>query len=189
MKLVDREIPIFIIVLSFLASKISSLLNVHALLACMTAGVAVNNFSNKGRDFIEAIEKGSLPLYVVFFAIAGADLNLGILADTWQFVGALVIGRLIFTWLGTLSGAFLAREKPVVRDNLWMGFVTQAGVTLGMAVIVADTFGTWGTVFKNVIVGTIAVFQLVGPVLFKLSLARAGEIPAGRRGRDTGETA
>jgi len=178
MVFVNAEIPVFIIALSFISSKASSLLGLHPLLVCMVAGLVVNNLSRRGREFIEAIEKGSLPIYVVFFAIAGADLDLGVIAGTWELVLLLVASRSIFTWLGTWAGSVAGGEEPVVRENLWLGFFAQAGVTLGMAVMVADTFPGWGTTFKNVVVGSIAVFQLAGPVLFKYSLARAGELPS-----------
>lgn len=178
MVFVNAEIPVFIIALSFISSKLSSLLGLHPLLVCMVAGLVVNNLSSRGREFIEAIEKGSLPVYVVFFAIAGADLDLGVIAGTWEIVLLLVASRSIFTWLGTWAGSVAGGEEPVVRENLWLGFFAQAGVTLGMAVMVADTFPGWGTAFKNVVVGSIAVFQLAGPVLFKYSLARAGELPS-----------
>lgn len=173
---VAAEIPVFIIALSFISSKLSSLLGFHPLLVCMVAGLVVNNLSSRGREFIRAIEKGSLPVYVVFFAIAGAGLDLGVIAGTWQIVILLVVSRSIFTCLGTWAGSVVGGEEPLVRENLWLGFFAQAGVTLGMAVIVADTFPGWGTTFKNVVVGSIAVFQLAGPILFKYSLARAGEI-------------
>jgi len=178
MVFVNAEIPVFIIALSFISSKLSSLLGLHPLLVCMVAGLVVNNLSSRGREFIEAIEKGSLPVYVVFFAIAGADLDLGVIAGTWEIVLLLVASRSIFTWLGTWAGSVVGGEEPVVRENLRLGFFAQAGVTLGMAVMVADTFPGWGTAFKNVVVGSIAVFQLAGPVLFKYSLARAGELPS-----------
>ena len=176
MVFVAAEIPVFIIALSFISSKLSSLLGLHPLLVCMVAGLVVNNLSSRGREFIRAIEKGSLPIYVVFFAIAGADLDLGVIAGTWQLVLLLVVSRSIFTWLGTWAGSVVGGEEAVVRENLGLGFFAQAGVTLGMAVIVADTFPGWGATFKNVVVGAIAVFQLVGPVVLKYALARAGEM-------------
>ncbi|MBN2288862.1 MAG: cation:proton antiporter [Candidatus Glassbacteria bacterium] len=179
-KYVGAELPVFIIAVSFLSYELSSLLHLHALLVCMTAGLAVNNLSGRGREFIRAVEKGSLPVYVVFFAIAGADLDFSVLSGAWRLVLVLVASRFFFTWLGTVCGSLLAREEPVICRNVWMGFITQAGVSLGLAVAVAGTFSQWGEVFRNVVVGSIAVFQLIGPVLFKFSLIRAGEIQPGK---------
>jgi len=181
MKYIGAELPIFIIAVSFLSYKFSSLLHLHALLVCMSAGLVVNNLSDRGREFIKAIEKGSLPIYVVFFAIAGAGLDFSVLAGAWRLVLVLVAARFVFTWLGTVSGCVIAGEDTTNRNLVWMGFITQAGVALGLALIVAETFGQWGEVFRNVVVGSIAVFQLTGPVLFKFALIRAGEIPPGNR--------
>ena len=177
MKYVGGELPFFIIALSFLTSELSHLLHLNALLICMTAGLTVNNLSSRGHRFIEAIEKGSLPLYVVFFAIAGASLNFGVLKDAWVLVIFLTAGRLFFTWFGSWLGAYAARVEPKIRNNIGMSFLNQAEISLGLAVIISQTFPEWGMNFKSVLVGSIAIFQLIGPVLFKLALGRAGELP------------
>ena len=178
MKYIGTEIPVFVIALSYLVTVGSRAMTLHPLLVCMTAGLAVNNMSGRGHSFIEAIEKGSLPLYVIFFAIAGAGIDFTVLADVWVLVLVLTISRLTFTWLGTWLGARVAGEQSSVRDNIWMGFLAQAGITLGIAVIVAENFPGWGDTFKSVVIGSIALFQVSGPVLFKFGLGRAGELPA-----------
>ena len=176
---VGKEITITILAASFLIYETSHLLHLHALLVCMVAGIVVNNLSHQGRTFIEAIERGSLPVYVIFFAIAGAGLNFSVLALSWPLVLILVLSRTLFTWLGTVAGAVASKEIDTVRKYLWMGFTTQAGVTLGLAVLVERAFAeSWGTQFKNVVIGSIAIFQIVGPVMFKYGLDKSGEIPA-----------
>ncbi|MBW7996002.1 MAG: cation:proton antiporter [Candidatus Glassbacteria bacterium] len=177
MKYLGTELPIFIIALSYLVAVASRAMHLHGLLVCMTAGLAVSNLSSRGHSFIAAIERGSLPLYVLFFAIAGAGINFNVLAEAWVLVLVLTVSRLAFTWFGTRLGASAAAEEPLVRDNIWMGFLTQAGITLGIAVIVADNFPGWGVTFKSVVIGSIAIFQVIGPVLFKFGLVRAGNIP------------
>ncbi|MFH1069108.1 MAG: cation:proton antiporter [Candidatus Glassbacteria bacterium] len=179
MKYVGGELPIFIIALSYLTAELSHLLHLHPILVCMIAGLAVNNLSSRGHRFIEAIEKGSLPLYVVFFAIAGAGINFGILKDAWLLVILLAAGRLSFTWFGSWLGAYLAKEEPRVRNNIGMSFLSQAEISLGLAVMVAQAFPGWGVTFKSVVIGSIAIFQIIGPVLFKVALGRAGELPGG----------
>ncbi len=181
MKYIGTELPVFVIALSYLVAVSSRALSLHALLVCMTAGLAVNNLSGRGRSFIEAIEKGSLPLYVIFFAIAGAGIDFTVLADVWVLVIALTVSRLAFTWLGTWLGARAAGEQRAVRENIWMGFLAQAGITLGIAVIVAENFPGWGDTFKSVVIGSIALFQVGGPVMFKYGLGRAGELPARKK--------
>ncbi len=177
MKYIGTELPVFVVALSYLVAVASNAMSLHALLVCMSAGLAVNNLSGRGHSFIEAVEKGSLPLYVLFFAIAGAGIDFSVLADVWLLVLVLTASRLAFTWFGTWLGARVAGEQRDVRGNIWMGFLAQAGITLGIAVIVAENFPGWGDTFKSVVIGSIALFQVGGPVMFKFGLGRAGELP------------
>jgi hypothetical protein len=73
-------------------------------------------------------------------------------------------------------GARYAGIGPPIGDMVWMGMVSQAGVTLGLTLIVAGEYPTWGTMVQTLVVSLIALHQLVGPVLFRAALARAGEI-------------
>jgi hypothetical protein len=59
---------------------------------------------------------------------------------------------------------------------VWMGLVSQAGVTLGLTLIIAGEYPTWGSMVQTLVVSLIALHQLIGPVLFRSALARAGEI-------------
>ena len=65
---------------------------------------------------------------------------------------------------------------PPIGDKVWMGMVSQAGVTLGLTLIIAGEYPTWGATVQTLVVSLIALHQLVGPVLFRAALARAGEI-------------
>ncbi len=180
MRHVRTELPLFIIAVSFLTSELAAHLHLHTLLICMCAGLLINNLSNRGREFVEAIERGALPIYVVFFAIAGARINLGRLAAGWELAAALVMSRTLFVWLGATLGARAAGESPAIRNKVWMGLLSQSGVALSLAVIVAATFPDWGPLYRDVLIGSIAVFETAGPVLFKLALSRNGETAEAR---------
>ena len=65
---------------------------------------------------------------------------------------------------------------PPIGDKVWMGMVSQAGVTLGLTLIIAGEYPTWGATVQTLVVSLIALHQLVGPVLFRAALSRAGEI-------------
>jgi Kef-type K+ transport system membrane component KefB len=141
----------------------------------MSAGFVVQNFSVQGRKFVEALEANSLPLYALFFAVAGADLRLGVIPSVWQVGLILILGRLILIYLSTYLGAVASSESHTIRKYSWMGFIAQAGVTLGLANIVQDRFPVWGEGVATIIIAMIAVNQLIGPPLFRLSLVRAKE--------------
>ena len=175
-KYVDRDVPLFIIAIGFVSYEASHLMHLHALLVCMSAGIFVRNLGNKAEKLISEIEKASLPVYVVFFAIAGAGLHLDFLLANIGLVGVMAIVRVGSIALGTVLGASLAGEDKKIRNYFWMGMLSQAGVALGMAVVVAQTFPEWGPRFKDIMVGSIALFELAGPVVFKYSLVRTGEV-------------
>ena len=87
--------------------------------------------------------------------------------------------------LGILAVALALRENEgsgrlvagiLTASWLWMGLVSQAGVTLGLATIIRRAFPTWGLSLETLIVGMITVHEMVGPILFRMSLQRAGEV-------------
>jgi hypothetical protein len=79
-------------------------------------------------------------------------------------------------YLGSTAGARVGRAEPAVARYAWTGLVSQAGVALGLATIVADRLPRLGLAMQTVIVGIIAFNETVGPVLFRAGLDRAGEI-------------
>jgi hypothetical protein len=87
-------------------------------------------------------------------------------------------------WLATWTGARLSGAPDIVRSHAWMGFISQAGVSLGLSVIVVRAFPDWGPGVQTIVVAMIAIHELVGPLAFRHALARAGEI--GRRDGATG---
>ena len=82
-------------------------------------------------------------------------------------------------YLGTFLGARMSGEEPGVQKYSWAGFISQAGVALGMAVIVENTFPEWGSSFKAIILAVIALNQIAGPILLQNLLIRVNE--AGRK--------
>ncbi len=142
----------------------------------MAAGFVVQNLSVQGSKFIDALEANSLPLYALFFAVAGADLQLGVVPDIWKAALLILVTRLVLTYVSTTLGAVAAGDSPVIRRYAWMGFLAKAGVTLGIANIVRERFPEWGEPVAAIIIAMVAVNQLVGPPLFRLALVRAREV-------------
>ncbi len=145
------------------------------ILMSLTAGFVVQNFSVHGPRFLDALEANSLPLYALFFAVAGADLDLSVIPAIWQAAVIVLVARTVLLYVSTLAGAVAAKDEAIVRSYAWLGCVAQAGVTLGLANIVRERFPEWGEPVTAAIIAMIAVNQLVGPPLFRFSLVRAGE--------------
>lgn len=174
---------LFVLAVAFLAVKLGEWLHMESILLAMAAGFYVQNFSPAGPRLIRALEVNSLPLYALFFAVAGADLNLGVLADVWLVAGVLVVARLLLLYVSTWAGASAAGDPDEIRHHAWLGFVAQAGVTLGIANMVRDRFPIWGLDVATIIIAMIAVNQLLGPPAFRFAILRAGESRASRERR------
>ena len=149
--------------------------HLEPLLICVTAGFTVQNYSRQGGKFIEAVEAVSLPVYVLFFALAGAGLDLGALRQTWAISLLLVAVRGGAIFLGAYTGGHLGGDPPRFNRIAGMAFLTQAGVSLGLAMEVVRRFPEWGIEFTTVVVAVIAVNQMVGPIAMKQALVRSGE--------------
>jgi uncharacterized protein (TIGR00730 family) len=147
------------------------------LLAALAAGLVVENIAPpRGERLRDAIERGALPVLIVFFAAAGASLQI----DALAVIGIVAVAVSVLR-MGLLRGAthvagLHAGVPDALRNRVWMGLVSQAGVTLGLTLIVASEFPTWGSQLQVLSVALIAIHELIGPVLFRSALARAGEI-------------
>jgi len=178
-KFIKRDVTLFVLSVAFFTYQISQSYGYHPLLICLLAGFIVENLSTQGERLIQAIERSSVPVYVVFFAISGASLNLEALRKTWFLALICVVWRGALKFAGTYSGARIAKEEPGVQKYSWAGFISQAGVALGMAIIIEKTFPDWGSEFKALVLAIIAINQIIGPVFFQRLLYKVGE--AGKR--------
>lgn len=160
---------------SYLLVLVVHAVHVELLLAAVGTGFVIENFSEAGDRFIDGIEANSLVVFAIFFALAGAALDLGTVADFWLVALLVVVVRGVLTWSGARAGARIAgAAEPVVRLG-WLGLISQAGVTLGLSLLVAREFPEWGGQFVAVTTAVIIVHLLVGPVLLKMALVRSGE--------------
>lgn len=177
LRYVGREVAVALVAVCAIIAGVGSQLHIEPLLAALAAGLVVENIAPPRGDMLkEATERGALPVLVVFFAAAGASLQLDALAVIgWV---ALVVSaiRMALIWGSMKVGAKYAGIGPPIGDMVWMGMVSQAGVTLGLTLIIAGEYPTWGTTVQTLVVSLIALHQLTGPVLFRAALSRAGEI-------------
>ncbi len=175
---VKAESLLFSVGVVYTAAFLAHQLDVEEIVLFITAGFVAANFSSEGDELLETVEKLSLPVYVVFFTIAGAQLDLLFLGTIAPFAAALVGLRILGMYLGGAVGGRIGGAPAVVSRYGWLGFVSQAGVSISLAGIIARNFGEPGQALGNLIIGGIALNQLSGPVMLKLGLAAAGEIGA-----------
>ncbi|MBS3819685.1 cation:proton antiporter [bacterium] len=184
---VHLEFPVVIIAMGFMVIEFSHLLgdylyHVHnirlelePLLICMAAGFTVQNFSKQGKNFLQRMDRVSLPIYIAFFAMTGAAMNLKVLRTGWLLGLVVFVVRLISIYLGSYASGRLAKNPPKIYKNVWLGFITQAGVSLGLLTEVARRFPEIGPSVQTILVATIIMNQIIGPIAFKYGLKKVGE--------------
>ena len=175
LRVVNRQMLVVLLVLGFGVSTVLDYLQFDALLTFMVAGFIVRNMSNQGKRFVEYIEQTGTVVYVVFFATAGADLDVPLLRLMWPVALLMAGSRAGVTWVGSTVSGRIAKDSPVIRKWGWSGLVSQAGLALGLSVVIAKDFPSFGPAFRSLAVATIAVNEMIGPILFKLALDRSGE--------------
>jgi Trk K+ transport system NAD-binding subunit len=150
-------------------------LNIEPLLVCLIAGFSVTNFGRYRNDLRSLINKVSLPIYIAFFTLTGASLNIDVLRNTWLIALALFGLRVMGIALGTFLGGLIAKEPMRHNQVRWMGFITQAGIALGLARETSIAFPTFGPDLATLIISLVVLNELIGPILFKASLGIVGE--------------
>jgi len=175
LRYIRGQLTIFILAVAFLTYQISQGFGLHPLLVSLLAGFLVKNFSFQGENLILAIEKSSLPVFIIFFAISGASIDLKALERSWLLALILVVWRGALKFSGTYVGGKVVKEDSIVQNKSWAGFLSQAGVALGMAIIVERTFPAWGREFKALVLAVIGINQIIGPILLQRFLIRSGD--------------
>ena len=175
LKLVGRQMVLLLLAVGFGVAEMLQYLHFDPLLAFLTAGFVVQNLTGRGPQLLHDIEQTTRVVFVLFFATAGAHLDLHLLARLWPVALALAASRGVITWVGARVGSRMARDEPSVRRWGFSGLLSQAGLSLGIAVLVARFFPEFGAGFHALAVATIAINELLGPLLFKVALERVGE--------------
>ena len=177
LRFVKRELVLFAVVVVFATAAAAQALHFELLLSLVVAGFLVENVAPvRAEPLVQALHQMAVPVFVIFFAMAGAELHIQEFASVWPIVLLIALVRIAAIQGSTTVAARLARAEPSVVRYGWTGLVSQAGVALGLATIVADRLPGVGLAMQAVTVGVIAFNETLGPILFRRGLERAGEI-------------
>ena len=157
-----------------------------SLLACMMIGAIFINFRQDAQRTIERIDQFTPPIYMLFFVISGANLNITIFASKDAAIVVIIaaiyiIMRSIGKWSGAFVSSKITNSEPTVQKYLGFTLLPQAGVAIGLATTANQTFIKLGfekeaSLVLAVILTTTIVYELVGPLITKIALYKAGEI-------------
>ncbi|MBO5356436.1 MAG: cation:proton antiporter [Clostridia bacterium] len=159
-----------------------------SLLSCMMLGTVFCNICDFSAELMDRLDRWTAPIYVLFFVLSGAELNLSVFGDGMVVVIGLVYitFRCLGKYFGARWSADLSHAEPNVKKYLGITLFPQAGVALGMAIKVMEQFKSpetvqVGTICANIVLFSVLIYEIVGPFLTKISLTKAGEInPEGK---------
>ncbi|MGB5283004.1 MAG: cation:proton antiporter, partial [Polyangiales bacterium] len=160
-----------------LCGGLASLIGVSYLLACMVLGAVVANRARHHTRPFHAIEGVSQPFLVLFFLLAGFELDPSMFALVGVTGAGYVVFRSIGKVIGSYAGARFARAPSDLAKHVGWCLLPQAGVALGLGLLAAERFPEFGGAILSLLVGTTFVFEVLGPIATRVSLKRAGETP------------
>jgi Kef-type K+ transport system membrane component KefB len=173
----------FLVAVAFVVAAIARLTGLETILVALAAGFYLENFSRiEGERLRGELKRGSRAAYVGFFALVGADLRLGALTDLWPWVLLLVGLRVVSVHYGLRWAGRDPAVTPALARFGWLGLISQAGMALGLAQLARRAFPEWGVSLERLLVAMIGVYEVVGPICFRLALVRAGEAWEGTHG-------
>lgn len=168
----------------FVAAGLSISFDLSLILTTMIMGVTVVNLNADNGHYIRfTIEHAGPVIYVLFFALVGARFDISLLPEMGALGVAYMTLRIIGKYAGAWFGGVLSGTTPVVRNNLGLGLLSQAGVAIGLGLECSDRFAELGpegqelgSLVLSVVTATTFVVQLIGPLMVKVAISRAGEI-------------
>jgi len=149
-----------------------------SLLVCMMLGTVFCNMCDFSEEIMEKTDKWTAPLYILFFVLSGAELELSVFTDI-AIVGIGVV-YIIARSAGKISGAAVSAKmmkcEPNIVKYLGITLLPQAGVALGMSLTAANELGAEGAIIRNIALFAVLIYELVGPMMTKVALTKSGDI-------------
>ena len=166
------------VALSMIEVKIGPVtLGFSSLLVCMMMGTVFCNLCAFSAELMDLMDRWSGSIMVLFFVLSGAGLEFAVFHD-WAIILVGVV-YILFRSLGKIEGAKFAAHmthcEPQIQKYLGITLLPQAGVSLGMS-LTAMSLGPTGVVIRNIALFSVLVYELIGPLMTRIALERAGEI-------------
>lgn len=165
----------------FLVAGFSEIIGASLILSCMILGfIVINLFPEDNKPVFNHLKSLSLPIYIVFFVVAGTNLHISLLFSVGLIGIVYVICRIIGKTGGSFLSAFAVNSDKKVRNYLGLSILSQAGVAIGLALLASNFLSnlgrpTIGRTIITIVTATTVVFEIIGPILARFSITRSGE--------------
>lgn len=158
---------------------VMGMLAADELLSTMTMGIIVVNFNVKKEKIFKILERYTEELiFVLFFTLSAMHLNFSVLLSNAVLIFIFVISRSFGKYTGTFIGGKLSKASPAIMKYTAGGLIPQGGIVIGLALVIQQNpvFKPVSDIVLNVIIGATIIHEIVGPLISKFSIRRAGEI-------------
>lgn len=152
------------------------LFDISPLLSNMFFGAVIVNIDKTAFRYFDSLSNLDWPLYVMFYVLAGASLEIGVLPTLGLIVPIYIILRIMGKIGGGYVGGIVAGSGSVIRNYIGLALLPQAGVAIGLAMLAKANLPDTGTAIFNTIIATTVVYEILGPIATKFALYKAGDI-------------
>ena len=191
LRAIRGQLALVLVIFAFVAVQAVRLLGLDPVLLALAAGCALRNTAPEHGDRVRAeLKRCAIPVYVVFFALAGSNLQLDVLAEVWPWA-LLLTGLRIAGLRGGLRWAGSGKQPAVGADWVnygWLGLVPQGGLAITLAAVLRRAFPEWNVSLEALLLAMIGVQQLAGPICFQWVLQHTGELTHVSEGSHDRET-
>lgn len=151
-------------------------LGLSPLIAALTVGAVIANLSGHSQALVEELQRADPPLYAAFFVLAGAELPVDLLPQ----IGLTGLAYVAMRSAGKVGGAWMAARRtemsPVIQRHLGWCLLSSSSLAIGLTIQVREQFPELAEAVTAVVLSAVIVFEIVGPILARTALGRAGEI-------------
>jgi Kef-type K+ transport system membrane component KefB len=160
----------------FTTSALAVTFHLPTLITCMACGAMYCNIEPDSDEVVSLLDRFTSPIYILFFVVSGAGLNLSLVSS----LGITGVVYIVFRVVGKLGGAWVGAKVANAEENIckYLGpaLIPQAGVAIGLVVSAQNIIPQYGQEMKTIILCATLIYEIVGPIIAKLSLKKAGEI-------------
>ena len=151
--------------------------SLSSLLLCMMIGAVFANMRSDSNLVVEGVDRWTPPLFMFFFILSGAELDVRVIVTVGLIGVVYIVARSVGKYFGAYLGALSTKSDKNIRHYLGFALLPQAGVAIGMAKVVSEEMPSdIGVKIVTVVLCSVLFFELVGPIITKLALMRAGKI-------------
>ena len=151
------------------------LLDLSPLVASLAVGATMVNLAERSKSLFNTLSGTDPPFYAIFFVIAGADLDLSLISSMGVVGLVYVGGRAVGKFVGAVAGARWLQLDRAVQKFLGFGLMAQAGLAVGLTIAIGQRFETLAPTVSAVVLASVAIFEMVGPLGARFALIQAGE--------------